>query len=172
MRDSKDNFLLRVMRVSSLVSVCGLLALVWGANASAQTQRSKAKVVNAYAEGVQQPLYREYRGVRLGMTTEEARAKLGEPALKADDQDFYVFSANETAQLAYNAAHKVVTISIDYTGGIGAPDHKTVVGADLQVEPDGSMYKLVRYEREGYWVSYNKSAGTLSVVTITLQLQM
>lgn len=171
MRDSKDNFLLRVMRVSSLVSVCGLLALVWGANASAQTQRSKAKVVNAYAEGVQQPLYREYRGVRLGMTTEEARAKLGEPALKADDQDFYVFSANETAQLAYNAVHKVVTISIDYTGGIGAPDHKTVVGADLQVEPDGSMYKLVRYEREGYWVSYNKSAGTLSVVTITLQLQ-
>ena len=171
MRDSKDNFLLRVMRVSSLVSVCGLLALVWGANASAQTQRSKAKMVNAYAEGVQQPLYREYRGVRLGMTTEEARAKLGEPALKADDQDFYVFSANETAQLAYNAAHKVVTISIDYTGGIGAPDHRTVVGADLQVEPDGSMYKLVRYEREGYWVSYNKSAGTLSVVTITLQLQ-
>jgi hypothetical protein len=147
------------------------LTLVWGANASAQTQKSKAKMVNAYTEGVQQPLYREYRGVHLGMTTEETRAKLGEPALKGDDQDFYAFSANETAQIAYDAAHKVVTISIDYTGGIGAPDHRTVVGADLQVEPDGSMYKLVRYEREGYWVSYNKSAGALPVVTITLQLQ-
>jgi len=30
----------------------------------------------------QQPLYREYRGVRLGMTATEVRAKLGEPVMK------------------------------------------------------------------------------------------
>ena len=172
MRDSKGNFISRVMRVMSLVSVCGLLALVWGANASAQIQRSKAKMVNAYPKRVQESPYREYRSVRLGMTMEGARAKLGEPALKGDDQDFYVFSPNETAQIAYDAAHKVVTISIDYTGGIGAPDYRTVVGTDLQVGPDGSAYKLVRYEPEGYWVSYNKSAGAVPVVTITLQVQL
>src|SRR5215218_7389893 len=63
---------------------------------------------------VQQPLYREYRGVRLGMTAEEARAKLGVPAMMSDEQDFYIFSANETAQLVY-AEQKVVTISTDYT---------------------------------------------------------
>jgi hypothetical protein len=172
MRESKDNFLSRVTRVLSLAFVCGVLALVCGANAKAQAQGTKTKGVNAYAEGVQEPLYREYRGVRLGMTTEEARAKLGEPALKGDDQDFYVFSRNETAQIAYDAGHKVVTISIDYTGGIGAPDYRTVVGTDLQVRPDGSAYKLVRYEREGYWVSYNKSVGAVPVVTITLQLKV
>lgn len=171
MRESSDNFLSRVTRVSCLAFVCGVLALVCGANANAQAQGTKTKRVNAYAEGVQQPIYREYRGVRLGMTTEEARAKLGEPALKGDDQDFYVISGNETAQIAYNTAHKVVTISIDYTGGIGAPDPRSVVGTDLQVEPDGSAYRLVRYEREGYWVSYNKSASPVSVVTITLQLK-
>jgi hypothetical protein len=172
MRDSKRNFLSRIMRTNFLVSVGGILVLVWGANANAQTQRTKTKGVNAYAEGVQQPLFRQYRGVRLGMTMEEARAKLGAPALRGDDQDFYVFSPNETAQIAYDATHKVVTISIDYTGGIGAPDSRTIVGADLHVEPDGSAYKLVRYEREGYWLSYNKSAGAVSVVTITLQSQL
>jgi hypothetical protein len=103
------------------------------------------------------------------MTTEEARAKLGDPVLRGDDQDFYAFSPNETAQLAYNAEHKVITISTDYTGGVGAPDYKTVVGADLQERPDGSMYKMVHYEKEGFWVSYNKSAGVVPVVTITLQ---
>ena len=46
--------------------------------------------------------------MRLGMTAAEARAKLGEPAMKSDEQDFYVFSANETAQIVYTA-QKVVT---------------------------------------------------------------
>ncbi len=37
------------------------------------------------------------------MTIEAARSKLGDPVLRSDEQDFYVFSANETAQIAYNA---------------------------------------------------------------------
>jgi len=169
MRDSKDSFFLGVMRISSLVCACGLLFLVWCASANAQTQRSKAKMGSAHAEEVQQPLYREYRGVRLGMTAEEARARLGDPALKGDDQDFYVFSEKETAQIAYNAAQKVVTISIDYVGGVGAPDHRTVVGDALETRPDGSTYQIVRYESQGFWVSYNRSTGPVPTVTITLQ---
>lgn len=116
---------------------------------------------------VQQPLYSEYRGVRLGMTAAEARAKLGEPAMKSDDQDFYVFSAKETAQIIY-AGQKVVTISTDYTGGIGAPDYKVVVGEGLLERPDGSLFKMVRYDSERFWVSYNKSASVEPMVTITI----
>ena len=168
MRDSKDSFQSQVMKFSYL-ALCGLLAMLWGANANAQNQTDKVKSVKARTEEVQL-LYREYRGVRLGMTAEEARAKLGDPVLKGDDQDFYVFSPNETAQIAYNAAHKVIIISTDYTGGVGAPDYKTVVGADLQERPDGSMYKMVHHEKEGFWVSYNKSAGVVPVVTVTLQV--
>jgi hypothetical protein len=159
------------MRVLFSVFVCGLLILVFGTIADAQTRKAKAKGANAFAEvEVQQPVYREYRGIRLGMTTEEARAKLGEPKLKGDDQDFYVISENETTQIAYNAAHKVVTISTDYMGGVGAPDYKVVVGDNLEVRPDGSLFKTVYYRSEGSWVGYNKSAGPVPTVTITLQL--
>ena len=75
-----------------------ILLLLLGAIASGQTKTEAMKVARGYSQ-VQQQLYREYRGVRLGMTAAEARAKLGEPAMKSDEQDFYVFSANETAQL-------------------------------------------------------------------------
>jgi hypothetical protein len=134
-----------------------ILLLIFAIVANGQTVHSKA----------QQPLYREYRGVRLGMTAEEARAKLGVPAMKSDEQDFYVFSANETAQLVY-VEQKVVTISTDYTNGIGAPDYKSVVGENLQQRPDGSLFIMVLYPSERFWVSYNKGASEVPVVTITI----
>jgi hypothetical protein len=103
------------------------------------------------------------------MTMEEARAKLGTAVMKSDELDYFVFSANETAQIAYNSAHKVKVISVDYTGGVGAPDYMAVVGTSLLERPDGSLYKMVEYESEGFWVSYNKSAGSVPTVSITLQ---
>ena len=64
---------------------------------------------------------------------------------------------------------RVVAISVDYlAGGSGAPDYKDVIGEKVETRPDGSLYKLVRYEKAGFWVSYNRSAGN-SMVTITIQ---
>jgi hypothetical protein len=118
----------------------------------------------------QQPIYREYRGVQLGMTAVEARAKLGEPTMKSDEQDFYIVSANETVQIAYDAAKKVAAISTDYTGGVGAPDYKAVVGEGVLLQkPDGSLFRMVQYPSAGMWVSYHKSAAEVPVVTITMQ---
>lgn len=119
----------------------------------------------------QQPIYREYRGVRLGMTAAETRAKLGEPAMKSNEQDFYVVSANETTQIAYDEFQKVVTISTDYSGGIGAPDYRMVVGDGMLLQkPDGSLFRMVQYKSEGMWVSYNRSGAAVPVVTVTIQL--
>ena len=122
----------------------------------------------AAATQIQQQLYREYRGVRLGMTAVEVRTKLGEPAMKSDEQDFYVVSAKETAQIVYDAGQKVVTISTDYTGGVGAPDYKTVVGEELLQRPDGSLFRIVFHNSERFWVSYNKSSSDVPVVTVTI----
>jgi outer membrane protein assembly factor BamE (lipoprotein component of BamABCDE complex) len=144
-----------------------LLLLLGSIVANGQSQAPRARAAKAH-EQVQQPLYKEYRSVRLGMTAAEVRAKLGEPALKSDEQDFYVFSEKETAQVAYDAAQKVVTISIDYAGGVGAPDYKSVVGEGLQQRPDGSVFRMVTYDSERFWVSYNKSGATVPTVTITI----
>lgn len=151
--------------LSLLIAVVFCLGL--SSNANAQAQKVKA-AYNRDAATQQLP-YTEYRGVRLGMSAEEARAKLGKPALQGSDQDFYVFSENETAQIGYDAAHKVVTTSVDYLGGIGAPDYKAVVGGELEGTANGSMYRIVRYESLGFWVSYNRTTGPMTTVTVTMQ---
>jgi hypothetical protein len=144
-----------------------VLLLLFGLMAKGQSVTKKA-TGNGHLT-IQQTVYREYRGVRLGMTATEARAKLGEPVMKSAQQDYYVISANETAQIVYDAAQKVQTISTDYTGGVGAPDYKSVVGDGVLLErPDGSLFRMVTYDSERFWVSYNKSASVLPVVTITI----
>ena len=156
MRHNTERFGIRPIELV-FFAIGVILLLMFAIVANGQTGHSQ----------VQQPLYREYRGVRLGMTAEEARAKLGVPAMMSDEQDFNVFSANETAQIVY-ADKKVVTISTDYTGGIGAPDYKNVVGEGLLQRPDGSLFRMVLYNSERFWVSYNKSASEMPVVTITI----
>jgi hypothetical protein len=161
--------MIRTLKIKFFLSL--LIAVVFGlglnANANAQAQRVKAALKGDAA--TQQPLYTEYKGVRLGMSAEEARAKLGMPALKGSDQDYYVFSENETAQICYDAAQKVVTISVDYLGGIGAPDYKAVVGEELEQMANGSLYRIVRYASLRLWVSYNRAPGPVTSVTVTIQ---
>ena len=147
-----------------------LLLLILATVVKGQNQTPAAKAVRAHPQ-LQQPLYREYRGVRLGMTAAEARAKLGEPLMKSNEQDFFAISSTETTQIAYDVFQKVMTISTDYTGGVGAPDYRAVVGEGMLLHrPDGSLFSMVQYKSEGMWVSYNKSAATVPVVTITMQL--
>jgi hypothetical protein len=159
-----------ITKLTKALLVVTLVSFGFSAGARAHGQRSRTPMGNSFknAAGTQQPLYADYKGVRIGMTAEEARAKLGQPALKGDDQDYYVFSEKETAQIAYDAAHKVIGISVDYMDGSGAPDPKIVVGGDLEAK-NGSAYKLVRYENLGFWVSYNRTAGPVVIVTITIQ---
>jgi hypothetical protein len=160
MRNLKRNLLVALVAVVS----CGLFGL--SATANAQTSKSRADFSNKIT--AEQPLYAEYKGVRLGMTDNEVRAKLGVPAMSDKELDYFVFSDTETAQVNYDATRKVRAISIDYANGAGAPDPKTVVGADLEMR-DGSPYRMVRYPGLGFWVSYNRTAGPVIIVTITIQ---
>lgn len=157
------------MKRSFFVGLTGALVVIFASGSvatNAWAQKSQAK---AHVEAIQQPLYSDYKGVRLGMTPEDVRARLGKPMQTDADQDYYVISEKETVQLAYDGAHKVNAISIDYLGGIGAPDYKAVVGPDVEVRPDGSIHKLVMHDKLGFWVSYNRSGGNVTVVTVTIQ---
>lgn len=115
-----------------------------------------------------EPAFNEFRGVRLGMTADEARKKLGDPKDKSDGQDFYMWGDKIAAQVLYKTS-KVVTISIDFMAPDDAPSAKQVLGADVEAKADGSMYKLVRYTKAGYWVSYNRTAGDSPLVSVTIQ---
>jgi outer membrane protein assembly factor BamE (lipoprotein component of BamABCDE complex) len=111
MRDHKN----RIPGVLIMFVMSTLLVLVW--SASAQAQRAQALVSTAPVV-TQQPPYSDYKGVRLGMTAQEVRTKLGAPTMKSDEQDYFVLSDKETAQVGYDAAGKVKVISFDYMGGI------------------------------------------------------
>ena len=159
-----------VLRIPFQVKLAGLFILAAASlivvTPGSQAQRSRDVRPQT---GGDDPAFNEFKGVQIGMTTEEARKKLGDPKDKSDEQDFYLFGEKLAAQVLYKM-HKVVTISIDFMGGINdAPSPKQVLGADVEAKPDGSMYKLVRYPKAGYWVSYNRTAGDSPLVSITMQ---
>jgi hypothetical protein len=115
-------------------------------------------------------IFKEYRGVQLGMTADEVRKKLGSPKDKGDEQDFFVFSDNESAQIVYDPTHKVITISADFlAAGSGVPTAKQVLGSELEAKADGSVYKMLRFPKAGYWLSYNRTSGASPLTSITLQ---
>jgi len=166
--NATDSFFLRLTGVLLGFAVFGLFSVSLGTEANAQGQ----KAARAFSEpaATQQPSYSDYKGVRIGMSTEEARAKLGAPTREFDGQDLYVVSETETVQIYYDTSRKVTAISIDYLGDKGgAPDYKAIVGAKIQTRQDGSLYKFVRYEQLGFWVSFNRTVGELGVTTVTIQ---
>jgi outer membrane protein assembly factor BamE (lipoprotein component of BamABCDE complex) len=146
-----------------------LTALALGLFCAPFTLGQKTTPTKVSSQSGQSPLVTDYRGITLGMTAAETVAKLGQPMSRADDQDFFFMSDKESAQVAYDSSRRVKTISVDYFGGTGAPDYKNVVGNEIQTKPDGSLYKLVRYESQRFWVSYNRTAGPVIIVTITIQ---
>ena len=114
--------------------------------------------------------YGGYKGVMIGLSADEARKKLGNPKDKSDTQDFFVFSDNESAQVYYDTTKSVSLVSVSYVGKVnGVPSPKEVFGEDVAAKEDGSVFKMVRYPKAGYWISYNKTAGDDPIVTITVQ---
>lgn len=150
-------------RVSGRVLLV-LLALVLPSVALAQTNKQRPG-------GTEDPIFSEYRGVQIGWLADEVRKKLGDPASKGDEQDFYVFGEKETAQFQYDkATKKVVAISVDFINGASTVlTPQQVFGADIEAKPDGSKYKLIRYPKAGYWLSYSRTAGDSPIITVTIQ---
>jgi hypothetical protein len=104
------------------------------------------------------------------MSTDDARKKLGNPKESADAQDFFQLNDNESAQVYYDAAHKVMAISITYTGKLdSAPTPRTVFGEDGEVKADGGIFKMERYPKAGFWISYTRTGGDDPMVVLALQ---
>jgi hypothetical protein len=132
---------------------------------SAQTARKPAGTED-------EPVFHEYRGVKLGWLADEVRKKLGNPANKSDEQDYYIFNdEKERAQVFYDKATRQVTaISIDFvSGATEVITPQQVFGGEVEAKGDGSQSKLVRYPKAGCWVSYSRTAGDSPIITVTIQ---
>ena len=115
------------------------------------------------------PVFREFKGVHIGMSAADCRAKLGSPTDKSDTNDFYAVNDKQTVQVFYNVG-KVSAIAISFLDSpADAPTPKSVFGSDIAAKPDGSIYKMVRYPKAGYWLSYSRTAGDQPMITITMQ---
>jgi hypothetical protein len=147
--------------------LCLVASLLVLSSANAQGQRKGAAHASADEPS---PVFHEYRGVQLGMTSDEVRKKLGAPKEKGDEQDFFIFNETETAQIVYDKTQKVITISADFLNpNTDVITAKQVFGAEIEAKPDGSVYKMVRYPKAGCWLSYNRTGGASPMISITIQ---
>ncbi|HEY0461568.1 MAG TPA: hypothetical protein VGC97_20695 [Pyrinomonadaceae bacterium] len=118
------------------------------------------------------PVWQNYKGVTIGMAADEVRKKLGAPKSEDADGFFYVFSDSENAQVLIDAEKKVRTISVVFAAENSAsPKFADVFGTTAAVEakPDGSIFKMIKYQDAGYWVSYNRMAGEKATVIVMIQ---
>lgn len=117
------------------------------------------------------PIFKEYRGVEIGMTADDVRSKLDDYLKsKSKEEDLFVFSGGETANVYYDSDGRVTAVSVDFPAqSAKAPSAKDVLGEELQAKDDGSMYSLIRYPEAGYWVAYSRTAGDSPLVTVTIQ---
>jgi len=103
------------------------------------------------------------------MTADEARKLLGNPTDKDDKQDFYSFNDKESCQVYYDDAKKVFAVSVTYLATEAAPAPKMVLGSDADAKQDGSLYKMIRFPKVGYWVSYTRTSGNEPMTIIAIQ---
>lgn len=164
-----------------LITAALMTTLLWCApDASAQTgaaspppQSGSASSATEEAAGTDAatgPVFKDYKGVRIGMSADEVRQKLGKPESKGEKQDFFLVSDNEMVQIYYDKDGKANAVSITYSGkNAAAPTALAVLGEDVAAGADGRVYKLVRYPTVGYWIAYSRTAGDAPIVSVTMK---
>lgn len=156
---------LLVLFVAAMLVSVGAVSVTRAQNAGPQPAQAAPP-----AAQLVEPVYSVYRGVRLGMTEAQVRAALGTPKDSDGRQEFYAVSDAEMAQVFYDARRNVWAVTVSYLGGQGnAPTPEQVIGGPVEVKPDGSIYKMVKYERAGYYVAYSRDAGDAPFVTVVMQ---
>ena len=165
----------RNFRISFVTAFILLIAtLLWlSISALAQTEAAKIDVQETEKQAVSQPVLTEYKGIKIGMTSEEVRETIDKkPKVEDKDGFYYVFSDEETAQIGLDADKKVRVISVMYMGkDADVPKYEDVFGKDVAATETegGGVYNLVRYPEAGFWVAYNRTTGDNPMVTITIQ---
>lgn len=158
------------MTVFSVAALVGVSTVAHAQQMATDATTAAADEEAAGTDAVSEPVYKDYRGVSIGMKADEVQKKLGKPQSGGKTQDFFLVSDNEIVQVFYDQEGKVNAVSVTYTGkGSSAPTADKVLGSEVEADANGRTYKLVRYPSAGYWVAYSRSAGDTPVVSITMR---
>lgn len=141
-----------INKKSKTAWILGALFLVIGFSCSAVfSQTDSPQLV---------PAVSSLKGVSVGMTKDEVKEVLGKPKMSDKTSMNYTFSKTETAQIGFDEKGKVRTIAVIYTNGDEtAPSFSDIFGPDVPLVEgkNGSEYKLIRYNKAGYYVAYSKT---------------
>ncbi|HEX8284150.1 MAG TPA: hypothetical protein VF588_12380 [Pyrinomonadaceae bacterium] len=146
-----------------LPALTALALLLLSAPALAQTGTT------ASDKAKEEPPYSAYKGVRIGMTADEARKLLGNPTEKDDKQEVFAVGDQESCQVYYDETKKVSALSVTYFSSKSVPAAKTVLGEEPAANQDGSFSKLIRFPKAGFWVSYTRTSGDAPMTIIAIQ---
>lgn len=111
---------------------------------------------------------REYKGVKLGMKRDDARAAAGKVESSTDSSDEFKLTGDDTMTIHYdNGAVKAIQLA--FLESKNAPAWKDVVG-DAEVSETGAGAKFSRktVPAENFWVTiYQSKDGTVTRITIS-----
>jgi len=160
------SFLLAIVMAVSVVLFASFRAPA-GAFKSNNTQSTQERV--AGTDAAIEPTFNDYKGVRVGLSAVEVAAKLGEPAVKDENEEVFLISDFEMVQVLYDKTGGVSAISVTYSAEHpNPPTALAVLGEDVAADADGRIYKLTRYPDLGYWMAYSRTAGEAPVVSVTM----
>jgi hypothetical protein len=109
---------------------------------------------------------RDYRGVRLGMTTEEVRAVMGDPARKDQTWDEFKLSKGDLMTVHYDNG-MVKAVQLYFTDADRAPEFVEVVGdIELTMKDNGARFARRVVQGEKFWVSMYQS-GDKEITTVS-----
>lgn len=160
----------RIFWVASLVVGVVAVALLAGFEIPASATKADLPIATPTPTDASKLTFAAYRGVTVGMQRADARAKLGEPREKSDQQDYYVIADGETTLLVFDGDGSVKTISTNYFGEkVKPPTAKDVLGTEVEAGADGAINKLIKFPKVGIWISYVRTGGSDPMVMITIQ---
>lgn len=111
---------------------------------------------------------REFKGIKLGMKRDDARAVLGNPENSGDDSDEFKLTGDDTMTLRYDNG-EVKAIQLAFMDAKNAPAWKDVVGdAEISEMANGAKTARRTVAEERFWVSiYQNKDGSITRVTIS-----
>ena len=146
--------------MNRLLKVALTLVMVSGLALCAQSQKATGPTQNK--------VLKEYRGVKLSMTTEAVRAAMGAPESSTSTSDDFKLTGEDTMTVHYDNG-QVKAIQLAFLDPKNAPAWKDVIGdAEINEMESGAKSARKVMEAEKFWVTmYQNKDATVTRVTIS-----